>query len=102
MPTMPDPITLTNEQLEKLRAKGLPLTFDVGGQEVVIQDAEAYKRMLRVLNELEDAETARICMERLAKMESGEDPGIPARESIDELRKRFNLPREDAARANDT
>lgn len=83
-------ITLTDEQLAELQAKGLPLAIPGGGgREIIIQDGAAYRRMLRVLDELDIAESARICQERWEAMESGEDPGVPAREFLDQLKERL-------------
>ncbi len=87
--SMPEPIRLTDEQIEELRTKGLPLVVQVDGREIIVQDGEAYRRTLRLLEELDNAENARICMERLEKLESGEDRGIPAEELIQQLRNRI-------------
>lgn len=85
---MPDPIRLTDEQLEEL-TRGLPQIVQIDGREVVVQDAEAYQRMIHALDKLESAEIARICQERWEALQSGEDPGVSGDELLARLKQRL-------------
>ncbi|HYE61257.1 MAG TPA: type II toxin-antitoxin system Phd/YefM family antitoxin [Phycisphaerales bacterium] len=71
--------------LERLEKSGRPEVLTVNGKaKVVIQDADAYQRMM----ELADlAQSAMILKERLAAVDRGE-PGIPVDEAFEMLRKR--------------
>lgn len=74
--------------VERLRATGRPEVFTVGGvARVVVQDADAYEKMLDALDE---AEAVRILHQRLAALDRGE-PGIPAAVALEEIRRELGL-----------
>lgn len=76
--------------LERLAATGRPEVLTVNGRaRVVIQDAEAYQKML---DALDAANTERIIRERLASVDRGE-PGIPAKQVLADVRKRLGIKR---------
>ncbi|MFZ4575275.1 MAG: hypothetical protein ACOYN0_12805 [Phycisphaerales bacterium] len=74
--------------LERLAATGRPEVLTVNGKaRVVVQDAEAYQRIMEALDA---AETERIVRERLAAVERGE-AGVPAEQVLAEVRKRLGV-----------
>ncbi|MGD9790809.1 MAG: hypothetical protein AB7Q00_11550 [Phycisphaerales bacterium] len=76
--------------LERLAATGRPEVLTVNGKaRVVVQDAEAYQKMLEALDAVE---TERIVRERLAALDRGE-PGVPADEVLAGVRKRLGVKR---------
>lgn len=76
--------------IERLAATGRPEVLTVNGKaRVVVQDAEAYQKML---DALDAAQTERIVRERLASIERGE-PGIPADRVLADVRKRLGIKR---------
>jgi PHD/YefM family antitoxin component YafN of YafNO toxin-antitoxin module len=76
--------------MERLAATGRPEVLTVNGKaRVVVQDAEAYQRML---DALDAAETERIVRERLASLERGE-PGVPGERVMADVRKRLGIKR---------
>lgn len=78
------------EHMERLAATGRPEVLTVNGKaRVVIQDAEAYQKMV---DALDAAETERIVRERLASVDRKE-PGIPAEEVLADVRKRLGKKR---------
>lgn len=69
--------------LERLAATGRPEVLTVNGHaRVVVQDAEAYQKMVK---ELDEADSERILRERGSSLERGE-PGVPAEEVLKEIR----------------
>lgn len=65
--------------LERLAETGRPEVLTVNGKaRVVVQDAEAYQKMLDALDAVE---TERIVRERLAAMDRGE-AGVPAEQVL--------------------
>jgi PHD/YefM family antitoxin component YafN of YafNO toxin-antitoxin module len=76
--------------IERLASTGRPEVLTVNGKaRVVVQDAEAYQKMMA---SLDAAETERIVRERLAAVERGE-AGVPARKVLADVRKRLGLKR---------
>jgi PHD/YefM family antitoxin component YafN of YafNO toxin-antitoxin module len=76
--------------LERLAATGRPEVLTVNGKaRVVVQDAEAYQRLLEVV---EAVETERIVRERLAALDRGE-AGVPADRVLAEVCGRLGLKR---------
>ncbi|TVQ31939.1 MAG: hypothetical protein EA376_08105 [Phycisphaeraceae bacterium] len=87
---MKEKIKISKEQLEELYRSGAPIVVPVeGGGEVVVQDADAYRRMLAVLNELDVIESARICSERWEAMRTAGDPGMPVADFFADVRRRL-------------
>ena len=78
----------TGEFRERLKKSGLPTVLTVEGRpELVVQDAEAYQRML---NALERAETVEGIRKSLESMSLGK--GRLADEFFSDLRQRLGLP----------
>lgn len=76
--------------LERLAATGRPEVLTVNGKaRVVVQDAEAYQKMMRVLDAVE---TERVVRERLESVERGEK-GVPAEKVLSEVRRRLGTHR---------
>jgi hypothetical protein len=74
--------------LERLAATGRPEILTVNGKaRVVVQDAEAYQKLLEVLDMVE---TEQVVIERLASLDRGES-GIPAEHVLGDMRKRLGL-----------
>ena len=72
--------------IERLSATGRPEVLTVNGKaRVVVQDAEAYQKMLEAL---EAVETERIVRDRLASLDRG-TPGVPADQVLGDVRKRL-------------
>lgn len=76
--------------LERLASTGRPEVLTVNGKaRVVVQDAEAYQKMVEAF---EAAETERVLRERLAELDRGE-PGVAAETVLAEVRNRLNAKR---------
>ncbi|MBL8885768.1 MAG: hypothetical protein JNK16_03835 [Phycisphaerales bacterium] len=76
--------------LERLATTGRPEVLTVNGKaRVVVQDAEAYQKMLDALDAVE---TERIVRERLASLDRGES-GVPAEQVLADVRKRMGIKR---------
>jgi len=74
--------------LERLKSTGRPEILTVNGKaQVVVQDAEAYQRLLEMVDA---AEVELILRERLASIQRGE-PGIPADKVLKDVRKRLGI-----------
>lgn len=74
--------------LDRLRTSGEPEVYTTEGyRRIVIQDADAYERMLQVIDE---AEAIRILHERLAAVDQGE-PLIPADVVLEDIRRELGL-----------
>ncbi|MFO0963693.1 MAG: type II toxin-antitoxin system Phd/YefM family antitoxin [Phycisphaerales bacterium] len=79
--------------IERLVSTGRPEVLTINGKAcVVIQDAEAYQRLLDALHALEGLETERILRERLASIDRGE-PAVPASKVLSGLRKQIGAKR---------
>jgi len=79
----------TAEYVKKIKKSKNPLVLTVNGKaELVVQDAEAYQAMLERIERAEAIEAIRIGME---SFERGE--GRPAREALEELRKKHGISR---------
>jgi len=73
-----------------LHETGEPEILTVNGlPRLVIQDADAYERLLQKLDE---AEAIGILHVRLASVDRGE-PGVPAKEALDSIRREIERPR---------
>lgn len=73
--------------LRRLRNSGDPLVLTVNGKaEVVVQDADAYQRLLELA---EQAETIKAVEASLAEFAKGE--GQPAIAALKKLRRRLNV-----------
>ena len=80
--------------IERLEKTGRAEVLTVNGKSsVVIQDVEAYQKLL---DELHDLRTERILRDRLARMDRGE-PGIPAEEVLADLRNRLGIKKKRSA-----
>ncbi|MBX3360056.1 MAG: hypothetical protein KF912_13270 [Phycisphaeraceae bacterium] len=78
------------EHMERLAATGRPEVLTVNGKaRIVVQDAEAYQRMVEALDAVE---TERIVRDRLASVDRKE-PGIPADQVLTDVRKRLGTKR---------
>jgi prevent-host-death family protein len=72
----------TAEVIERLKATGDPMVLTVNGKaEVVVQDAEAYQRMLDLVDRAEAVVGIKKGLESMAQGE-----GIPANEAFEQLR----------------
>jgi len=86
----------TSEFRERLRKSGLPAVLTVEGRaELVVQDAEAYQRLL---DALERAETLEGVRKGLESTKQGR--GRPANEFFADLRARLGMPPIGGAGAN--
>ncbi|MBN1516937.1 type II toxin-antitoxin system Phd/YefM family antitoxin [Candidatus Sumerlaeota bacterium] len=75
----------TAESIKRLKASGHPLFLTVNGQaEVVVQDAEAYQKILDRLDAIEGIRRG------LAEMTAGQ--GEPAVQVHSEMRKKYGIP----------
>lgn len=86
---MPRDLHLSDQQLEELRRTGSPLVLSIDGDEIVVQNAAAYRRMVEILDEIDLAKSAAICAERWRAMEDGTDPGVSAEEFFTSLQQRL-------------
>ena len=78
------------EHIERLKKRGRAELLTVNGKaEIVVQDAEAYQKLLEAV---ERAETIAGIRRGLESMKQGK--GRPAEEFFEELRKRHKIPRE--------
>ena len=74
--------------LERLRATGRPEVLTVNGRaRVVVQDAEAYQKLMDIVDTIE---TEAILRERIASLEAGEE-GIPAEDVLRDMRARLGI-----------
>jgi PHD/YefM family antitoxin component YafN of YafNO toxin-antitoxin module len=75
---------------EKIAQDGRPhVLTEEGRPKFVVQDAEAYQRLLEALDRAEATQGIRAGLESLARGE-----GRPAREVFDELRRKHDIPRD--------
>jgi prevent-host-death family protein len=78
------------EYITRLQKSGEPLVLTVNGKaEVVVQDAEAYQRLVEIAARLEREQTIAAVKEGLADVAAGRTK--PAREVFRDLAKRFHL-----------
>lgn len=74
--------------LERLRVTGRPEVLTVNGRaRIVVQDAEAYQKLVDIA---EAAETEAILRERLASLEAGES-GVPLEDVLSDMRARLRV-----------
>jgi len=74
--------------LERLRATGRPEVLTVNGRaRVVVQDAEAYQKMMDIVDSIQ---TEAILRERIASLDAGEE-GIPAEDVLRDMRNRLGI-----------
>ncbi len=74
--------------LERLHATGRPEVLTVNGRaRVVVQDAEAYQKLMDVL---EAVETEKIVRQRLASLQAGEE-GVPMGDVLSQVRGKLGL-----------
>lgn len=77
--------------IERLRETGRPEILTVNGKAaVVVQDAEAYQKLLELLDSAETVEAVQAWIESF-----GRDEGLPAREALEKLRAKHDIPRVD-------
>jgi hypothetical protein len=82
----PNPVKL----VQQLQESGQPAVLTINGQvELVIQDATSYQLLLELVDRLDTIEAIR---EGIESIERGE--GRPAAEVFEEIRRKYNLPRE--------
>ncbi len=76
--------------IERLSETGRPEVLTINGRaRVVVQDAEAYQRML---DAIDSVQTERILKDRIASLDRGE-PGVPAATALAEVRKALGTKR---------
>lgn len=74
--------------LERLQATGRPEVLTVNGRaRVVVQDAEAYQRLMDIVDTIE---TEAILRERIASLQAGEE-GIPLEDVLLDMRARLGI-----------
>jgi len=79
----------TADFLKKMKKTGRPVVLTVNGQaKVVVQDAEAYQRLLELAERAEAIAGIRRGLESLRRGKVR-----PAREALEELRKKYAVPR---------
>jgi len=79
----------TAKYLKKMKKTKGPVVLTVNGRaKLVVQDASAYQKLLE---RIERAETVAALRKGMAEFERGE--GRPAREALEELRKRHDISR---------
>jgi prevent-host-death family protein len=89
MHTLTDFKRKTSEFLKRLKESGAPVVLTVNGKaEVVVQDAEAYQRLLSLVEQLETVQTLR---KRLDAARRGE--GRPVDQFFEEMYEKHRLPR---------
>lgn len=85
---MTNRLDISDEQVDELRRTGSPIVLRLpDGGELVVQDAAAYRRMIELLDEIDLAESGRICAERWQAMQTGDDPGVAAEVFLSDLRR---------------
>lgn len=78
----------TAQHLRRLKKTGRPVVLTVDGhEEVVVQDAESYRRLLE---ELEQSQTVAGIKRGLRSMRRG--AGRPMRESLEQLARKHGVP----------
>lgn len=78
----------TGEIVRQLKESGRPLVLTVDGRaELVVQDADAYGKLLELVERLEAIESIRA---GLAEMEAGK--GRPASEFFGEMERKYRIP----------
>ncbi|MCC7387713.1 MAG: hypothetical protein IT431_02995 [Phycisphaerales bacterium] len=83
-------LDISDEQLDELRRTGSPIVVHLpDGAELVVQDAAAYRRMIELLDEIDLAESGRICAERWQAIETGADPGATPEVFFADLRRKL-------------
>jgi len=83
-------LKLSDEQLEELQRTGEPLVVSMGdGPRLVVQSAEAYRRMIEFLDELDLAQSGRICSERWQAIQNGTDAGVSPEDFFAEIHRRL-------------
>lgn len=81
----------TSEYLARLHKTGEPVVLTVNGKaQVVVQDAEAYQRLVEIATKVERDETLAALREGLADLDAGRTK--PARAVIRSLAKKYGLP----------
>lgn len=79
----------TAEYVKQIKQSGDPLVLTVNGKaEIVVQDAKAYQELLE---RVERAEAVAAIRQGMAEFEAGK--GRPAREALEELRKKHGISR---------
>lgn len=78
-----------SDVIDQLRSTGRPVVLTVNGQaEVVIQDVESYRKLLESLHRAETVAGIRRGLEDIAAGRTQ-----PAREALEELRLKYEVPR---------
>jgi prevent-host-death family protein len=79
----------TNELVEQMKATGNPVVLTINGKaEIVVQDAEAYQRLL---DEREEAQALQGIRRGLEDVRQGRTR--PARQALEQIRKKHRIPR---------
>lgn len=74
--------------LERLHATGRPEVLTVNGRaRVVVQDAEAYQKLMDLVDSIQ---TEAILRERITSLDAGE-AGVPAEQVLREMRDRLGI-----------
>ena len=82
--------------IDRLRQTGRPEILTVNGRAaVVVQDAEAYQKLLDLLDSAEAVDAVRAS---LASFEHGE--GLSAREALEKLRAKHDIPGVNQSKSN--
>jgi prevent-host-death family protein len=80
----------TTEFMKQLKENGQPVVLTVNGKaELVVQDAEAYRRLLEMAGRAEAMEGIR---RGLDDVEAGRTQ--PVEEALEEIRREFSIPRD--------
>lgn len=81
----------TSKFMKRMKGTGRPVVLTVNGSaRIVVQDAEAYQRLLEVADRAEAIQGIR---EGLEAFKRGE--GVPALPALDRIRKKHDIPRRD-------
>lgn len=79
----------TSQLMEQLRGTGRPVVLTVNGSaKLVVQDAEAYQKLLELAERAEALEGIRAGLEAFGRGE-----GVPALEAMEQIRKKHDIPR---------
>jgi prevent-host-death family protein len=79
----------TSEVLEKLRETGRPAVLTVNGRaQVVVQDAEAYQKLLEVVDQAEAIQGIRRGLEEVRRGQTR-----PAKAALAKIRQKHRIPR---------
>jgi prevent-host-death family protein len=80
----------TNELVKQLKETGQPVVLTINGRaELVVQDAEAYQKLLELVDRIEAIEGIRRGLEDVKHGRTQ-----PADEAFEEIRRKYHIPRD--------